>query len=168
MAFTFKLGNPTDEVKSDICRVPAWLEESISMVHSEYDESVLGNVDTSLIRTEPFNYAENSRAFGDYYDYRNQPLGTNAPAVNQASTAADGSGFWEVKENEFGFHKNGNGAAKDPQKLTKPMHPKLFCDNLYMSLVNILYAVSDEQNAATIQSRFNGLLEDLEKQYLNQ
>ena len=57
MAFTFKLGNPTLPTGPGIAEVPAWLEEHLSMIGSENDEAALGNVDTTMIRGEPFNCA---------------------------------------------------------------------------------------------------------------
>jgi hypothetical protein len=64
MAFTFKLGNPTDKVQPGICRVPEWLEEHLASVSAEFDKTELGNVDISLIRGEVFDYNEQCRLFG--------------------------------------------------------------------------------------------------------
>ncbi|KAI6191197.1 hypothetical protein M3Y97_00201700 [Aphelenchoides bicaudatus] len=149
MAFTFKLANPGEKIGPNVCLVPQWLEEHLSQVSSEFDEETLGNVSITAIQGDPYNYSENVETYGNYYNYHNNPS-TQTASTNQ-------KGHIDERLDES-FEEN----VQNEQTTTRAVHPKTFCDNLYMRLVGILYSISDEQKVVQAQSKLETLVGDLE------
>lgn len=157
MAFTFKLGNPTDKVGLNVCRVPEWLEEHLTQVSSDFDEKELGNVDISLIKEEPFGergdhhnhevrlLQENIRRFiQEYYNYHNQPSGSYEHTMEMNLTSDSANGHPEAEET---FKREEKEDTNDQEVHERAIHPKIFSDYLYMRLISLLYAVPHEQQA---------------------
>lgn len=78
-------------------------------------------------------------------------------SITSRSSQVSEDGF-----NTFNSNNPSNVANQD-----KPINPKSFCDSVYMRLMNVLFVISDEKQAAATQQQFNSLVKQIEGEVIN-
>lgn len=60
-----------------------------------------------------------------------------------------------------------NGSHTNGSSNRKALDPKAFCDSIYMRLMNVLFVIADEKQAAATQQQFERLVQKLENETMD-
>ncbi|KAI6205895.1 hypothetical protein M3Y94_00844200 [Aphelenchoides besseyi] len=179
MFISFKLGDPINPKGPGVAEVPEWLEKHISRVNSDFTPEVLGNVKVSLFKAEKSPSTSTTRIHDIPYYTSGQrmvvsngcPLEPTAKPLEKQPQKSEE--FWKDSvEGSFSSIENSKptGSNKPEEKsetpvIATPFHPKQFCDNVFIRLMQIFYRV-DNVKAVEVQNRINGWMQQLENEYV--